>query len=168
LVRSTRLNPAELCRPQPKRCGFGHLRSPAGFTGRFHRQSAKIGGTGAWIRGAQMRDGSIFCAFHASQSGGALPPSAEALRIWAPAPTGRFHRKSAKIGGTGAWSRGAQMRGGSIYNSNAQQAVTIATQVTARTSRMSSRKKKLCTTVETQQSSFPCTLIRSSFPYFAH
>ncbi len=63
-------------------------------TGRFHRKSAKIGGTGGWSRGAQMRDGFIFGAFHASQSGGALPPSAEALRIWAPAPTGRFHRET--------------------------------------------------------------------------
>jgi hypothetical protein len=61
-----------------------------------------------------MRGGFISGAFHASQSGGALPPSAEALRIWAPALTGRFHRKSAKIGGTGGWSPGAQMRGGFI------------------------------------------------------
>jgi hypothetical protein len=45
----------------------------------------------------------------------ALPPSAEALRIWAPALTGRFHRKSAKIGGTGAWSAGAQMPDDSIF-----------------------------------------------------
>jgi hypothetical protein len=62
-----------------------------------------------------MRDGSNFAAFHASQSGGALPPSAEALRIWAPALTGRFRRKSTKIGGTGAWIRGAQMRDGSNF-----------------------------------------------------
>jgi hypothetical protein len=33
LLRSTRLNPAERFRPQPKPCGFGHLRLPAGFTG---------------------------------------------------------------------------------------------------------------------------------------
>jgi hypothetical protein len=72
------------------------------LTGRFHRKSAKIGGTGAWSRGAQMWGGSIFAALHAPQSGGALPLSAEALRIWAPALTGRFHRKSAKKGGTGA------------------------------------------------------------------
>ncbi len=85
------------------------------LTGRFHRKSAKIGGTGAWSRGAQMRDGSNFAAFHASQSGGALPPSAEALRIWAPALTGRFRRKSTKFGGTGAWIAGAQMPGGSIF-----------------------------------------------------
>jgi hypothetical protein len=85
------------------------------LTGRFHRKSAKNGGTGAWSAGAQMPGGSIFAAFHVSQCGGALPASAEALRIWAPALTGRFHRKSAKIGGTGAWSAGAQMPGGSIF-----------------------------------------------------
>jgi len=73
LRRYTRLNPAERCLLQPKRCGFGHLRSPAGFTGRFHRKSAKIGGTGAWSQGVQMRGGSIFGALHASQSGGASP-----------------------------------------------------------------------------------------------
>jgi hypothetical protein len=45
---------------------------------------------------AQMPGGANFAAFHPSQSGDALPPSAEALRIWAPALTGRFHRKSPK------------------------------------------------------------------------
>jgi hypothetical protein len=83
------------------------------LTSRFHRKSTKIGGTGVWSRGAQMRGGSIFAAFFASRSGGALPPSAEAPLIWAPALTGRFRRKSTEIGGTGAWSRGAQMLVGS-------------------------------------------------------
>jgi hypothetical protein len=62
-----------------------------------------------------MPGGAIFAAFNASRSDGALPPSAEAPLIWAPAVTGRFHRKSAKIGGTGAWTGGAQMPGGSIF-----------------------------------------------------
>jgi hypothetical protein len=63
------------------------------LTGRFRRKSAKIGGTGAWSAGAQMRDGSNFAAFFASRSGGALPPSAEVRRIWAPALTGRFRER---------------------------------------------------------------------------
>jgi hypothetical protein len=86
LPRSARLDPAERCLPQPKPRGFGLLRLPAGFG----RKSPKIGGTGLWSRGAQMLGGSNFAAFCASQSGGALPPSAEAPRICLPAVTGRF------------------------------------------------------------------------------
>jgi hypothetical protein len=86
LPRSARLNLAERCLPQPKPRGFVCLRLPAGFA----RKSKEIGGTGLWSRDDQMLGGANFAAFCASQSGGALPPSAETPRIWAPPVTGRF------------------------------------------------------------------------------
>ena len=47
LLRSTRLNPAERCRPQPKPCGFGRLRLPAGFTGKARKSGEPAPGAQA-------------------------------------------------------------------------------------------------------------------------
>ena len=57
-----------------------------------------------------MTGGPNFAGFYPNSSGGALPDLSEGPLIWAPALTGRFCRKSTKIGGTGGWRRGAYLR----------------------------------------------------------